>query len=82
MPVFEQRLVFGKEELQDSRLLSSYPDIKNGSQIALIRLIPFQVFVKGMDGSSFTFRIPSAKPQVSEERKGRREGRCILQCDN
>ncbi len=67
MPVFEQRLVCGKEEMKDDRLLSSYPDIKNGSQIALIRLIPFQLFVKGMDGSSYTFRIPSRTPEVSSQ---------------
>lgn len=65
MPVFEQRLVHERTELDDDKQLSSYPNIQSGSQVMLIRLIPFQIFVKGMDGSSYTFRIPSKVPLVS-----------------
>ncbi len=65
VPVYEQRLVHERTELKDSCLLCSYPGIQSGSQIMLIRLIPFQVFVKGMDGSSYTLTIPSRTPEVS-----------------
>lgn len=66
VPVFEQRLVHERLELQDSCSLGSYPDIQDGVQIMLIRLIPFQIFVKGMDGSSNTYTVPSKTPQVRE----------------
>lgn len=65
IPPFEQRLVHAKKELDDDCLLSSYPEIADGSVIFLVRLIPFQVFVKGMDGSSHTIRIPSKSPLVT-----------------
>ena len=64
IPPFEQRLVHERQELEDDCFLSSYSEIKDGSVIFLVRLIPFQVFVKGMDGSSHTIRIPSKSPQV------------------
>lgn len=64
LPPFEQRLVHDREELSDSRLLNSYPNISDGANIFLIRLIPFQVFLKGMDGTSYTLRIPSKSPEV------------------
>ena len=73
VPVFEQRLVHERQELQDSSPLRSYPDIQDGGQIMLIRLIPFQVFVKGMDGSSNTYTVPSKTPQVRGRFKPWRE---------
>lgn len=69
LPVFEQRLVAQlgdgrRTELDDSKQLCSYPDIQSGSEIALIRILPFQIFVKGMDGTSHSIVVPSKTPQV------------------
>ncbi len=64
IPPYQQRLVIGKIELEDYRAVSSYPDLVNGTTIFLIRLIPFQLFVKGMDGSSHTISIPTKTPEV------------------
>ncbi len=64
VPPYQQRLVFERTELDDDKMLSSYPQIENGASIFLIRLIPFQLFVKGMDGSSHTISIPTKTPEV------------------
>ena len=65
IPPYEQRLVHLKQELVDSQMLRSYPDIQDGSIIFLVRLIPFQVFVASLDGTTYTIRVPSTKPEVT-----------------
>ncbi len=64
VPPYQQRLVFERTELDDDKRLCNYPEIENGATIFLIRLIPFQLFVKGMDGSSHTISIPTKTPEV------------------
>ena len=55
----------GNKRLEDGSRLSSYSGVSNGCTLLLVVLIPFDIYVKGIDGQMHTITIPSSEPDVS-----------------
>ena len=54
----------GGKCLQDKDMLSSYAGITDGSVVLLIVLLPFEIYVKGVDGRIHTITVKSSDPDV------------------
>lgn len=65
-PHYQQKLLIDnpREELVDDRVLSSYPSLKSGSTINLLRIPPWELHVTDMYGKQHTVAVPSIKPKV------------------
>ena len=65
-PPYQQRLLVDnpREELAEDRVLSSYPSLKTGSTINLLRIPPWELHVTDMYGRQHTVAVPSIKPKV------------------
>lgn len=57
-------IVGGGKCLQDQDTLSSYNGITDGSVVLLIVLLPFEIYVKGVDGRLHTITVKSSEPDV------------------
>ena len=64
-PHYQQKLLIDnpREELVDDRVLSSYPSLKSGSTINLLRIPPWELHVTDMYGKQHTVAVPSIKPK-------------------
>lgn len=50
--------------LEDGQVLSSYPNIRNGSVIFLIIQIPWKIYVHDPNSRIYDIEIPSNDPRV------------------
>ena len=48
----------------DERVISSYPSLKSGATVNLLRLPPWELHVTDMYGKQHTVAVPSTKPKV------------------
>lgn len=64
-PPYLQRLLVEnpREELMDDRALSSYPSLKSGVTVNLLRIPPWVLHVTDMYGKPHTVAVPSNKPK-------------------
>ena len=71
-PPFRQKLIVDYRGsgtgtvLEDGRLLSSYPNIRNGSVIFLIVQAPWIIYVQDPENKIHEIEIPSNTPKVYE----------------
>ena len=50
---------------EDERQVCSYSEVKDGCVLLMLVLVPFNVYVRAVDGRMHTITVKSAQPDVS-----------------
>lgn len=71
LPPYLQRLVHkapggATTKLQDQCKLASYPCLKDGATLFLVRLTPCELYVQDSRARLHTLTVPSSEPEVSK----------------
>ena len=68
LPPYLQRVVYQaggtRTKLEDQCKLNSYPEIRNGSTLFLVRLQPFELYIHDVRGNLNSVTVPSNEPEV------------------